>query len=84
MITVAMEKRVTEHGYNGGSLDRGGLAIDPLLLAPNDLSGSNSLVATVVENAPMIGNGFRCGGEASSTIERKVSADTLALRRSSQ
>jgi len=33
----------------------------------------------VVENAPMIGNGFRCGGEASSAVERKLPAGMLAL-----
>jgi len=35
-------------------------------------------------NTPMIGNNFRRGGEASSVVERKVSAGTLELRRSSQ
>jgi len=38
---VTTEMCVTENGYGGGSLDRGGIANDPLLLAPNDLSGEN-------------------------------------------
>lgn len=34
--------RVKENSYGGGSLDRGGLVNDPLLLAPNDMSDENS------------------------------------------
>jgi len=75
---------VTENSYSGGLLDCGGLANDPLLLAPNDLSGENGWVATAVENALVVGNGFWCGDDASSTVERKAPAGTLALRRSSQ
>jgi len=76
--------RVTENDYRGGLLDRGGLENDLLLLDPNDLSSENRWVATVVENASMIGNGFWCGGEASSAVKRKVPAGTLALQRSSE
>jgi len=32
----------------------------------------------------MIGNCFQCGGDASSAVERRLSAGTLALQRSSQ
>jgi len=39
--TITAEMCVTENGYGGGSLDRGGLANDPLLLTPNDMSGEN-------------------------------------------
>ncbi|KEH33672.1 hypothetical protein MTR_3g450540 [Medicago truncatula] len=35
------QMRVTKNGYSGRSLDRGGLANDSLLLAPNDLSDEN-------------------------------------------
>jgi len=52
--TVTADMRVTENGYGGGSLDRGRLANDPLLLAPNDLSNENGWVATVVKNGLMI------------------------------
>ena len=38
----------------------------------------------VAKSASMIGNSFRYGGDESSTVERKVPADTLALQRSSQ
>jgi len=77
--TVTVEMSVIENGYCGGSLDRGGLANNPLLLAPNDMSGENGCITTVVKNAPMIGSGFRCGGEVSFAVIQKVSAGTLAL-----
>jgi len=48
------------------------------------MPGENGCITTLVENALMIGNGFRWGGEASSAVEWKVHADTLAFRRSSQ
>ena len=38
------------------------------------MSGENGWVASVVENAPMIGNDFWCGDDESSTVERKMSA----------
>ena len=42
MKTVTTKMHVTKNGYGGGSLDRGCLANDPLILAPKDLSGENS------------------------------------------
>jgi hypothetical protein len=56
-----MEKRVTENGYNEGARNRKWLqwrivklwrlANDPLLLAPNDLSGEEPMETTVAESA---------------------------------
>jgi len=43
--------RVTENGYGGWSLNRGGLVKYPLILAPHDMSDENDWVATEAENA---------------------------------
>lgn len=38
---VTTEMCIRENGYGGGSLDHRGLANDPFLLAPNDMSDRN-------------------------------------------